>query len=130
MKIVNEGPSRTELRRKLGTRQSVTFGAGSDAINVRVGLLCAAGCFDLPIDLPRGPITEQDSAWYVGGDVTDGAGDATFLAIVGYTETGKFQCAVMVLDTDEGSTRLSLGFQLDRIFAEAAGNQFKATLED
>jgi hypothetical protein len=69
MMFVSQGPARDELLSKLATTETVKFGH-DDSKQYGVELLCAVGCWDLLIELPRGPQTDPANVFAVAGAVT------------------------------------------------------------
>jgi hypothetical protein len=118
MKIVNEGPTLVELKKKLGTGESVRFGDPEDGIDVEVDLLCAAGCVDLPVNLPRSPasITQAGSVWMVAGETILDADRESLRVLIIYSLWGNRRCAAIVFESEAREASLHPQISLSRMF--------------
>lgn len=120
MYVTDRGPTLNTLRRRLGTRDTVSFGTGDDNLDITVELLAAVGNWDLPISLPRDPKNESNSVWYVAGSGNLNGVEVAILALVSFTTSGRYRCAVVLYDYAEESAQLVTALELNRMFAAGA----------
>lgn len=121
MIVVKLGPSLSDLRRKIGTKNTVQFTVRDGrSVNMRVDALCAAGCDELPIDLPDRVSADLANAWYIAGtteDLHQEGYDPRAICVAVFDTRGRMTIAVLAIAiTEDKSAEAAVASMLEKAF--------------